>query len=219
MLNKTTTSLLCAAVLLGSPMASHAFGISDRTGDFLSSFSGSHGSGDLDVTTATVIYDSATDLFSLSATMNGTVGSTASGLYVWGVNRGAGVSNFEPEGIDGVRFDLVVILSPSGTGQVLGVGNLPLGSVTVSGDTITAVVSGSLLPSTGFAKLDYTWNLWPLDSSISGFAAISDFAPDNANFTTTPGTVVPEPAASALILSALSFAAWATRRRTIRPSP
>jgi hypothetical protein len=219
MLKKTTAGLLCAAVLLGSPALSHAFGISDRTGDFLPSFGGSHGSGDLDVTTATVIYDSDTDLFSLSATMNGTVGSTPSGLYIWGVNRGAGVPNFAPEGIDGVRFDLVVILSPNGTGQVQGVGALPAGSVTISGDTITAVVSGSLLASTGFSKLDYTWNLWPLDSAVSGFAAISDFAPDDANFTTTPGKVVPEPPASALILAGLALATGSARRRTVRPSP
>ena len=34
--------------------------------------------------------------------------------------------------------------------------------VTISGTTITGIVSGSLLPSTGFVnKLDYTWNLWP----------------------------------------------------------
>jgi hypothetical protein len=216
MLKKTTAGLLCAAALLGTPVLSHAFGISDRTGDFLTSFGGSHSSSDLDVTTATVIYDSDTDLFSLSATMNGAVGSTASGLYIWGVNRGAGIPNFVPEGIDGVRFDMVVILSPNGTGQVQGVGDLPAGSVTISGDTITAVVSGSLLASTGFSKLDYTWNLWPLDSAVGGFAAISDFAPDDANFTTTPGKVVPEPPALVLILAGLALATGSARRQTVR---
>ena len=65
---------------------------------------------------------------------------------------------------------------PSGNGS-----NPTLTAVTISGNTITAKVSGSLLPSTGFGnKLDYTFNLWPRDGAFSGTAAIITAAPSAA---------------------------------------
>lgn len=205
---------LSAAMLLALPLTSHALdGITDRPGDFLATFAGSSASTDLDVLSASVFYNAGTDVFTLTATMSGAVGSTATGLYVWGVNRGAGAAGFAANGINGVRFDRVILLRPDGTGTVAGAGALPGGSVTLSGNTITATVSGSLLPSTGFAnKLDYTWNLWPRDSAFAGFTAISDFAPDNANFTATP---VPEPSTAVLSLLGLGgLLAWRRRRQS-----
>lgn len=200
-----------ALALLALPLASHALdGITDPRGDFLASFGGSSTSSDLDVLAASAFYDASTDLFTLTATMDGAIGSTATGLYVWGVNRGAGTAGFSSLGITGVRFDRVIILRPDGTGTVGGVGAVPGGSVAISGNTITGTVSGSLLASTGFNKLDYTFNLWPRDGAFSGTAAISDFAPDNANFTATP---VPEPASAALLLGGLGVMAFAARRR------
>jgi hypothetical protein len=219
MLISKTTRLICAGALAALPLASHALdGITDTAGDFLSTFAGSSASTDLDVIAATVLYDAGTDLFKLSATMSGAVGSTASGFYVWGVNRGAGTVNpgFAANGIDGVRFDTVVILRPDGTGTVGGVGDLPGGSITISGNTITGIVSGSMLASTGFNKIDYTWNLWPRDGafSSSGFGAISDFAPDNANFTTTAGVVpVPEPGTIAMMLAGIGVLGFTAARR------
>ncbi|KQW51361.1 MULTISPECIES: PEP-CTERM sorting domain-containing protein [unclassified Roseateles] len=203
---------LSAATLLALPLASHALtSIDDAQGDFLATFGGSSASTDLDVLSASVTYAPGTDLFTLTATMDGVIGSTATGLYVWGVNRGAGTAGFAGIGINGVRFDRVIILRPDGTGTIGGVGALPAGSVTLSGKTITATVSGSLLPSTGFAnKFDYTWNLWPRDSAFAGTAAISDFAPNNANFTTSP---VPEPATFATLLGGLGLVAFLGRRR------
>lgn len=201
-----------AAALLALPLASQAFdGVTDSKGDFMSTFAGSTASADLDVLSASVFYNAATDMFTLTATMDGAIGMTATGIYVWGVNRGAGVASFAANGITGVRFDRVITLRPDGTGSVGGVGNLPAGSITISGNTITGVVSGSLLPGTGFTnKLDYTWNLWPRDSAFTGFAAISDFAPDNANFTATP---VPEPSTAALgALGLAALLAWRRRQ-------
>jgi hypothetical protein len=214
---RLTTRLVCAAALAATPLFSHALnGITDTPGDFLSTFAGSSSSTDLDVIAATVLYDANSDLFQLSATMSGAVGTTATGVYVWGVNRGAGTVNagFAANGIDGVRFDRVILLNANGTGSIGGGPALPAGSITISGNTITAIVDAALLPSTGFTSINYTWNLWPRDLAFasSGFGAISDFAPDNANFTTTAG-VVPEPATVALMLAGLSAVGFAARRR------
>lgn len=156
--------------------------------------------------------DPGTDLFKLTGTFSGAVGSTPAGFYVWGVNRGAGTPGFAANGIDGVRFDRVILLRPDGTGAIPGVGDLAPGSVTVSGNTITGVVSGALLTSTGFDKIDYTWNLWPRDGAFTGFTAIADFAPDNADFTARVG-VVPEPATAALLLAGAALIAALRRRR------
>lgn len=200
-----------ALALLALPLASHAFdGITDPKGDFLATFAGSSASSDLDVLAASVFYNASTDIFTLTATFDGTVGSTATGFYVWGVNRGAGTAGFSSLGVNGVRFDRVVILRPDGTGTVAGVGALPGGSVAISGKTITGTVSGSLLASTGFNKRDYTFNLWPRDGAFAGTAAISDFAPNNANFTATP---VPEPGTAALgALGLVALLAWRRRQ-------
>ncbi|RZJ07625.1 MAG: PEP-CTERM sorting domain-containing protein [Rubrivivax sp.] len=205
-----------ALVALLTPLASHALdGITDPKGDFLATFAGSTASADLDVVAATVLYNPTIDTFFLKATLDGNVGSTATGVYVWGVNRGAGTAGFGASlGLDGVRFDRVVLVRPDGTGSVAGI-NLASGAVTISGKTITAAVSGSLLQSTGFTnKLDYTWNLWPRDLAFaaSGVGAISDFAPNNANFTSTV-TAVPEPASAALLLGGLGLVAFYRRRQ------
>jgi PEP-CTERM motif len=207
------TRLALATALAATPLLGQAFsGITDTAGDLLATFAGAATSTDLDVLSATVFYDVGADKFLLTSTQAGAVGSTANGIYVWGVNRGAGTAGFAANGISGVRFDRVVILRPDGSGTVAGVGNLPAGSVTVSGNTISAIVSGSMLVSTGFNKIDYTFNLWPRDATFAGFVAISDFAPDNANFTATPG-LVPEPGTWVMFGAGLAALGFMARRR------
>ncbi len=205
---RPAAALLMAAAAACPAAALAIDGITDRPGDFLATFAGSTTAFDLDVIAATVTYNSATDIFTFASTQSGAVGLTATGLYVWGVNRGAGTAGFAVNGLPGVLFDRVVLLRPDGTGSVSGT-NLPAGSVLISGNTITASVSGSLLPSTGYAKGAYTFNLWPRDGGLAaGFTQISDFAPDNANFT---ATVVPEPAS--VVLMSLGLAGLLWRRR------
>jgi hypothetical protein len=212
-------------VLASAAQLASAAGITDPAGDLLSTFTGSTARGDLDVLSATVTYDAATDQFRLTGTMNGLIGSQPNELYVWGVNRGAGTAGFAANGITGVRFDRVVTLTlgagGSFAGAVGGVGSLAANSVTTSGTTISVVVPGTFLVSTGFNKLDYTWNLWPRDSSQSGFAAIADFAPDNANFTSTPGTVAPVPLPDTLGLLGLGLGLFflVSRKNALRFMP
>ena len=164
-----------------------------------------------------MLYD-ATSHPSASATFAGNVGTTPSAFFVWGVNRAAAASaGFAAQGPTGVRFDRVIFLRPGGVSSVQVAGNLAPGSVSWSGSTLTAIIPEAMLPSKWLCnKLDYTWNLWPRDGAVAGFAAISDFAPNNANFTTTAGTVtaVPEPATAALMLGGvMGLLAW--RRRSI----
>ena len=223
----TIANLLCAGALALSPALSHAVvGITDPVGDILTTFAGQGPSNDLDVLDATVLYDSSTNLYRLSATLNGAPGTTPAGLYVWGVNTGAGTTNpgFVANGIDGVRFNEVVLLQPDGNGSIINLGgggattNLPAGSIAISGNTISAIVPGSLLAATGFNPIDYTWNLWPRDVSfgtLTDFSQIADFAPNNANFTTTPGAV-PEPEAYLGIIAGLLFAGGVARRRAAK---
>ena len=224
----TIATLLCAGAFALSPAISHAVvGITDPVGDILTTFSGVHPTGDLDVLDATVLYDSSTNLYRLTATMNATPGSTTPGaLYVWGVNTGAGTTNpgFVANGIDGVRFNEVVLLQPNGAGSIVNLGAggvttpLPGGSINISGNTISAIVPGSLLSATGFRPIDYTWNLWPRDVSfgtLADFNQVADFAPNNANFTTTAGAV-PEPEAYLGIVAGLLVAGWVVRRRAVR---
>lgn len=194
-----TNSVLTAALLsVAGSMASAAV-INDATGDLINGFT----AGDLDVVTAEATYDNVNNTFTFTSTLAGAVGTTSGASYVWGVNRGAGTAGFAANGYTNVLFDRVVRLLPDGTGAIAGGGlpviNLPAGSVTISGNTITGVVAASLLPNNGFTFENYTVNLWPRVATPGGFAGISDFAPDTNNAAVT---VVPAPAALGVLAAA-----------------
>lgn len=203
-------SLGAAALALAAPWAVAASFV-DATGDYVAGFTGSR-LGDLDVVSSIVTYDPGADKFFFSGTFAAAVGTTPGGFYVWGVNRGAGTAGFAANGVGGVLFDAVVVFNQDRSARITGTTPatvLPAGSLTISGATISGVIDGSSLPSTGFAKSAYTWNLWPRDGTLAGFAAISDFAPDNSNVAVT---VVPEPATWGLLAFGLGALAWRTRR-------
>lgn len=191
--------------------------IVDPVGDFLPTYisSGRPAGADLDSVAAEVIYHPASHRFEFIGTMAGAIGSTAAigaegPLYVWGLDRGQGTERFlagSPAIGDGVAFDSVVILRPNGTVSVnlfgLGGGatNLPAGTALISGNTISAFLDETLLPSLGRDFGDYTWNLWPRFGAGLN-AQISDFSPnetsggvDAANARVT----VPEPSTLALL--------------------
>lgn len=196
-----TRGLHAVALALAATASAHAATAADPAHDFLGTFAGSTASTDLDILSVSATYNPTTDTFVLSSTSDGAIGKTSTGLFVWGVNEGGNKAGFAANGLPGVLFDQVVLLRPDGTGSVGGTA-LPTGSVVVSGNTLTASISGSLLPSKGFTKENYTWNLWPRDTAFSsaGFGAISDFAPNNSNIATS---VVPEPGTYALMLAGL----------------
>ncbi len=84
----SVTSLRLTLAALGLALAAApavATPITDPAGDFLSSFAGPH-NGDLDVLSAEALFDGVN--FTFRSTENGPIGTTAEGLFVWGIDRG-----------------------------------------------------------------------------------------------------------------------------------
>jgi hypothetical protein len=211
------TRLAVAALTLAAASSSHAIGVSDAAGDFLPTYTGTQG-GDLDVLGAFVTYNTNTDRFVFSGTMDADIGSTPGAFYVFGVNRGSGTARFAGIGATQVLFDAVVIFNQDGSGVVnrlpatgTDTTTLAAGTAQNFGSTLIGQVDGSLLPSTGWAKSAYTWNLWPRLSGVAGAASIADFAPDNSNLVVTSLSPVPEP--STTLMLAAGLVALVLRRR------
>ena len=203
----TTLRMAAAAVVTLIALPAGAVTITDPVGDFIPAFSGTH-SGDIDVVSASVTFDGTA--FHFSATLDGAIGTLPTSLYVIGVNRGAATSNFAapPINLPGVVFDTVVTMTGTGvTGGRDLITNtalvLPVGAAHIAGDSFELDIPLSLLPSAGFSPLQYGFNLWPRDISVTADAThtpIADFAPDNATFV---ATAVPEPMSLALLGSGL----------------
>jgi len=204
--------VLLAAVSLLVP-AAWAEVIIDPADDFLPTFVGPE-NGDLDVIRAQVIFNGST--FRFTSTSNADIGMTPEGIFVWGVNRGAGFATF-PVVAPGVTFDAVVIIVPGGDSFVVNdldtmmVSPIPAANVSFDGPNLAATVQLSQLPSLGSMPSAYTVNLWPRSELAFTDDVIADFAPDNSNASVT---VVPEPGSFALL--ALGVAGVVCRGRVRR---
>jgi PEP-CTERM motif len=171
--------------------------ITDTTG-FLPSYTGPQ-NGDMDIKSVSASIHGSD--FILSATMDGPIGTTAGAKYVWGINTGDGTAPFAAEGLGKVLFNDVVVINPAA----------PAAGVTISGDTITDVVSIASLTSEGFTPAQYGFSFWP----NLGASGNSDFAPNNGTFT---ASAVPEPASWAMMLVGFG-ALGAVTRHVRRRSP
>jgi hypothetical protein len=199
---------LCAACLALPCSPAQAVTVTDAVGDFLPSYTGPH-LADLDVKSFSVAYNSATSLFTLSATMAGMIDPSTAGFYVIGANTGTGtLAPFGPLGQGNVIFNQAITVRKDGTGGI-GATVLDPSTIFILGDTFSVNVPLSLLPSTGFTPQQYGFNLWPRTGN--GNALISDFAPENATLAVAP---VPEAASWAMMLA--GFAAMGATMRNSR---
>jgi PEP-CTERM motif len=202
---------LCLATCVQLISPTYATTMVDPAGDFLPSYTGPQNA-DLDVLSIAVGIQGS--FFKLDAMLGGPIGTTAGGLYVWGVNRGAGTAGFAANdpGLNKVLFDSVVILDNLGGGRVVQLGvpgffSLASGAVTISGNSISALVPFGALPTRGLDFEEYGFNLWPRGTG-GGFANISDFAPNNATI-----AAIPEPVTWMMMLVGFGAVGHAVRRR------
>jgi hypothetical protein len=211
----TWLALVFGVIVGGAPGAARAAVITDAANDFIPSYLGPKGA-DLDVLSASVTLSGSN--FILHAVMNGAIGTTPGGFYVWGFNRGAGTPGFASLGLPNILFDRVVVIQNNNTGAVAGTSI----SVTNNGNEFTAIVPVSLLPSTGFALENFTWNLWPRGPAIAGNpnGNVADFAPDSTNAAVTVAPPVPEPPGLLIFaVGGLVVAGWASLKRRASALP
>lgn len=206
--------------LLGFALAATGAGaqaqpVQDPAGDFIPSYVGPRGA-DLDVIITQVRYNGVN--FAISATLNGAIGQTPGGVYVFGFQRGQGVARFGPIA-PGVLFDSVVVVTPNGSATVRdlvtgAVTPLPAGSAVISGNSLSVTVPVGLLPSQGLATPRFGFNLWPR-SGLGNNNQIADFAPDNSMAPLTLDFPLPI-SASAQTEIAVDNASFAFSRMTSR---
>jgi hypothetical protein len=106
--------------------------------------------------------------------------------FVWGIDRSGNLSAGPFTDRPNIKFDAVVVVSletsltPQASVVDLSSGvatELPAGSATIHGRTVSVTVPGSLLPSTGLSTSHYRFNFWPEDGG-SGSTAVASFAPE-----------------------------------------
>lgn len=185
-MKKITLASVAYVLLISSPGS--AATVTDATGDFLPSYTGPL-LPDLDVTRFSVTYDPLGMNFLLGARFAGAIDPATPGLYVIGVNTGTGVIDpFDGIGQGNVIFNQAIVVQKTGASN--------LGTATISGNTMSAIVPLAALPSTGFSPLNYGFNIWPRTAPPpSGNEVISDFSPENATL-----SAVPEPSSWAMLL-------------------
>jgi hypothetical protein len=202
----TAVALLLSATAVSAQVV-------DATGDFLPTYTGPQNA-DLDVLSASATYTATA--VTLTSTLNGTVGTTAGSVFVWGVDRGSGTDRLitsgpPPVGTSDMLLDAVIRLELNGTGRVMlfPAGLPPVTELldasyfTISGSTVSATIPFSLLSSAGFDIEDYTYIFWSR-SELGSQAFIADLAPDGQSF--TAAAAVPEPGTWASMLLGFGIA-------------
>jgi PEP-CTERM motif len=212
------SALAALSLTLMSAAPSSAAAVSDPPNDFLPTFAGPH-NGDLDVlsTNATV----SGSFIDVTATLNGNVGQTPGAQYVFGFDRGKGTPKFANIGNPNVIFDSTAVLNfnqgkTSQVNDLISKQSFALDGATASGNTISAAIPLSNLPSEGFSPNNYTFNLWPETVPANpANTEISDFAPDNAmaRVSSAGTTATPEPGTMSLFGMAAVGVFAAIRRR------
>lgn len=229
--------LLTSTIVQAGPIVDPANDLRKFDPNDANSYAGPPNPG-LDVLTANVILDPVHSTLTFTSTMAGPISGLLDpntganlGSFSWGINHGYGNLNFASINLPGVIFDAVLTLNPNGTATYRGA-SAPAGSVTASGNTLTAVLpiafvapppqpanaQGPLLPVE-----EWQYNLWPrstikVDGTPLGFGnfQIADFAPDATDFA---AQIVPEPSSAAMlgtsILAAvlLGVLGWLRNRR------
>jgi hypothetical protein len=124
--------------------------------------------------------------FTFTGTNQGRI-TQAPAVYVWGIDRNGNLPAGTFTGRPNIKFDAVVVVSLDSsltpTAKVIDIArgtstNLPAGSASIQGRTVTVTVPGSLLPSTGLAPSQYRFNYWPEDGSPPDSSAVASFAPE-----------------------------------------
>jgi hypothetical protein len=184
----------------------------DPPDDLLDTYIGPVGP-DLDILQFSVTRDAAN--FFISAVLGGVPGTTNS-RYSVGVDRGAGTYHLGAGIRPDILFDTAINLFPLGQVTFIGppdiITPLPSGAVSIDGNTISAIVPISMLPSLGLDPNDYKFYLWsrtPVTAPTPPYYGIADFAGTGP----LTATAVPEPATWGLMLFGFGLIGAAIRRR------
>ena len=87
---------LLAELALSVPLHAKAVLVVDPAGDFVTGYTGPP-LARLDVRSSEVTLDLTQQTLAFTGTMDGDIGSTLPGYYVWGIDRGAGVEVFNAD--------------------------------------------------------------------------------------------------------------------------
>jgi len=204
-----------AAIGLAGPVSAAC--TPDPQGDFLATYTGPH-VGEVDIRCIDVRLQAG--VFKITVKADDIIGGSGKSYFVLGINRGAGIPRLQfigapPPLRPDLNFDAILLAYTNGPPDlsVLPPPNfvsLP-GAVSISGDTLTAWLPLSYLPSTGFTPENYEFTVWT-DYQVTGQIgdANNNYIPD---FSSTIHPSVPEPASWAMMLGGFGAIGGAMRSR------